>query len=420
MYEAILIKNDKDEYMLNSISTSRNAPHITGTIKQGINSFDSFTFTIYSTHPQYNNIVPFRSKIKVTNTKNNKVEFLGRVLTNTEELKENGLYYVTYICESELAFLRDSIVFYNTFENYTVKQYLEHLINVHNKNVSANYTNKDFVIGNIEFTDTMTFTNDYGTIWENINKNLLDVLGGELQLRYVDGIRYLDYVKKIGVKSDVKICLGRNIKDLKRDWKFDDFATSFIPLGKKLDNSERRVNITSVNNGNYFIHNVEGRKKYGIIEKILIFDDIETPEELLKTGQDYVNSVVFNSSLSLTALELFYLGLDSDTFEVGNQYRVIADIFSIDYIARVIEKEIDINDPLNNKLTFDEKDIDIKAYNYRKTKKISNNVETTSKKLNSADYISKSDYDEFVKTTNDKIKELEDIISQQQGGDTNV
>ena len=44
MYQ-VTILNDKKETVINAVSTDKDAPRVTGNIKQGINSFDSFTFT---------------------------------------------------------------------------------------------------------------------------------------------------------------------------------------------------------------------------------------------------------------------------------------------------------------------------------------------------------------------------------------
>ena len=83
MYEVKAI-NASEEIYLNIVSTSPDAPRITGTIKQGINVIDSFTFTIYPNHPAYNSLHPFSTKITVFNTKTRKYEFVGRILMTNQ------------------------------------------------------------------------------------------------------------------------------------------------------------------------------------------------------------------------------------------------------------------------------------------------------------------------------------------------
>ena len=83
----------------------------------------------------------------------------------------------------------------------------------------------------------------------------------------------------------------------------------------------------------------------------------------------------------MDAVDLYYLGIDFDSFEVGNYYPVCIEIFNIDYDARVIEKNIVIEDPSSNTLTFDDKELDIKTYSANKNKNIFNDVESTSKNI---------------------------------------
>ena len=61
MYDVKLINNNVEAY-INVTSTDPNAPRITGSIKQGINTIDSFTFDIYPNNPGYTQINPFGYK----------------------------------------------------------------------------------------------------------------------------------------------------------------------------------------------------------------------------------------------------------------------------------------------------------------------------------------------------------------------
>ena len=59
---------------------------------------------------------------------------------------------------------------------------------------------------------------------------------------------------------------------------------------------------------------------FGVIEGIIKFDDVTTPEILLRKGKEYLNSQKINISNKLTALDLATIGLDIDTFKVGNYH----------------------------------------------------------------------------------------------------
>ena len=106
MYLVTIINNDV-ETVINEVSTNTNN-RVSVTIKPGINTINSFTFTIYPNNQGYNLINPLSTLVKVLNTKTNKYEFIGRVLSPTHNMSSSGLISKRYICESELAYLLDT------------------------------------------------------------------------------------------------------------------------------------------------------------------------------------------------------------------------------------------------------------------------------------------------------------------------
>ena len=63
MYLVTIINNDV-ETVINEVSTNTDN-RISGTIKQGINCINSFTFTIYPNNEGYNLINPLSTLVKV-------------------------------------------------------------------------------------------------------------------------------------------------------------------------------------------------------------------------------------------------------------------------------------------------------------------------------------------------------------------
>ena len=100
MYEIKLI-NDGIETIINSASTYIEAPRITGSIKQGINTIDSFNFIILPNNQGYSKIHPLKTLVEVVNTKNGSLDFKGRVLLPIPKMDQNGKFYISVICESE-------------------------------------------------------------------------------------------------------------------------------------------------------------------------------------------------------------------------------------------------------------------------------------------------------------------------------
>ena len=72
---------------INTVSTSKEASRITGTIKQKINSVDDFTFNILSNNPGFDQLAPLTTKVEVFNTKSKKHEFIGRVVFSKNDSK---------------------------------------------------------------------------------------------------------------------------------------------------------------------------------------------------------------------------------------------------------------------------------------------------------------------------------------------
>ena len=146
----VTIENNGIETVINEISTSTNN-RISGTIKQGINTINSFTFTILPNNQGYSLINPITTLVKVLNTKTNKYEFIGRVLNPTYDMTSDGIISKTYVCESELGYLLDTQQLYEEVHNISVRDFLKKLIRVHNANTDKS---KQFEVGEVTVVDS--------------------------------------------------------------------------------------------------------------------------------------------------------------------------------------------------------------------------------------------------------------------------
>ena len=367
----VTIENDGAIDIINEDSTNTNN-RISGTIKQGINTIDSFTFNILPNNVGYDLIKPLKTLVKVLNTKTNKYEFIGRVLSPTHSMNSNGLVSKTFICESELGYLLDTYQSYEEIHNVTVKGYLERLIRVHNANIDSN---KQFTVGNVSVIDN----NDslyryvaYDTTKKNIDDDLIDKLGGELQIRYENDIRYLDYLTEIGKVCSTEIRLAKNIQDIEQNIDLNNYCNRLIPLGAKLKekddegtevDTEYRLTIESVNNGLKYIDDKESISKFGVIQGQVIYDDVTKAENLLIKGQKHLLNQRLLISNKVNALDLSLIGIDIDSFEVGNYYPLIHEILGINDIVRIVEKSISIDNPHTSTITLGDLEKDIKKVN---------------------------------------------------------
>lgn len=370
MYIVTIINNDV-ETIINHVS-SNISDRITGTIKQGINCIDSFSFNIYPNNVGYNLIKSYSTLVNVFNTKTNKYEFRGRVLKLNEIMNSTGIISKSVICESELAYLIDSTQSYKEIHNISVSDYLKLILDNHNKGVEKY---KQFQLGKVTVKDS----NDslykyiaYDNSWKNICDDLLNKLGGELQIRYSNNIRYLDYLVEAGKVCNTEIRLGKNIKDITRDNDPTEFITRLKPLGskiKKIDSNgnevetEERLNISNVNNGLDYIDDDEAIKEFGIIQGYITWDDVTDAKNLLTKGKNYLKTQRITISNKVTALDLSLLGIDIDSFEVGNYYPLVHEILGIRDTIRIVEKSISIEEPSSNTITLGDLEKDIKKYN---------------------------------------------------------
>ena len=369
MYEVKII-NNKEETIINSVGASQYVPRITGSCKFGINTIDSFTFTIFPNNDGYNLIYPLKTLVEVKNLNTNNVEFEGRVLLQTPKMDSNGIIYKTVVCESYLGYLNDSVQNYEAISGVSAEELFKKIINNHNSQVE---NSKKFIIGEIKIGTSSSDNEDrylnYEKTFDSINKNLIERFGGELRVRKAGDNIYIDYIKEIGEKKNTVIALANNLIAIEQEKDPSEIITRLIPVGAKLENSDERLTITSINGGINYVEDEEAIKEFGVIVDTVNFDDITEAIELLNKAKSYLKeNNKIKKKYKIDALDLSTIDLNFDSFEVGNTYRVINPLMNIDEELRIIEKTLDINSPQNSSLTFGDKFEDIKDYQLGITK----------------------------------------------------
>lgn len=365
MYEVTII-NDNEKKVMNAVSSDIEAPKISGSINQGINTIDTFIFSIFLNNPCFHYLYSFKTLVEVFNIQTEEYEFRGRVLAPTSKMESSGKCYKSFVCESELGYLNDSTQEYAKYENIDTETIFRILLEKHNEDIE-DY--KKIKLGNINNKKIDTIEIEYEKTFKNIQK-LIEKLGGEIKLRHEEDGLYIDYVDEIGEKiSDTEIRLGHNIKSISENYNTNEIYTRFEILGAKLKDSEKRLSIESVNNNKRYIDDEEAIKKFGVIKNIVIFDDIEDKNELLKKGIEYVKLQKIELTNTIDANDLSLIGLDYNSFKVGNYYPIKHELLGIDYIQRIIEKTINIESPSTNTIGLGKKSLDIKDYNINKNKK---------------------------------------------------
>lgn len=158
----------------------------------------------------------------------------GRILTEDRDFYNRRKLY----CEGELAYLNDTCQPQRQYNELTLRQFLEEILDIHNSKVDEN---KAFYVGAITVTETEPLQyryTQYQKTMEVIN-DLVDSYGGHLRIRKVDGRRYLDWLKDYPRTCDQRIRFGENLVDFTKSFDFSELATVLVPLGERLDTGER-------------------------------------------------------------------------------------------------------------------------------------------------------------------------------------
>lgn len=319
-----------------------------GKITKGINTIDSFTFSMLPDNPGFSVINEFTTHVEVYNTNKDRFDFIGRVLYAETTMDESGLITKTVTCESIFGYLCDSQQTYVDTQNWTVSGLLQHLIDCHNSQVESY---KHFKLGTVTASDKND--NLYQAVqrentWESIKTKLIDKIGGEIQYRVeADGI-YIDYLEQLGEIKETPIALSVNMKSITREQDPTAFITRLIPLGCKLkdeegNETEQRLDITSVNNGLNYVEDEEAVALYGIHVGYAEWDDVTEPQNLYNKGVALMeeNNKV-QVKYSITALDLSLIGIVLDDLDVCNTHPIKNGLIGIDDMARIIKKNIDI------------------------------------------------------------------------------
>ena len=319
-----------------------------GSVVKGINTIDSFSFSMNPFNSGFNLIHDFQTIASVYNTNKNRFEFQGRVIYSRSSMDESGSLAKEAICESFLGFLCDSQQKYVEPKNWTVEGLLGHILNVHNSQVEEY---KKFAIGEVTVTDPNN--NLYVGIqredsWKTIKSKLIDKLGGEITFHVVDDVIYLDYLVRRGATLSTEIAMSKNMKAITRERNPLEVISRLIPYGAKLTDSEgktteERLDITSVNNGVEYIESREAVEAFGIRYGTVNFDDVTVASNLLAKGNEYLaKNNMIQVRYSVNALDLSLIGLDINDFDVCNSHPIKNALLGIDDTARIIKKTVDV------------------------------------------------------------------------------
>lgn len=312
-------------------------------------------FKVFPNHPYYDLVKKLTTEIIFLN--NEKEEFRGRVLYDNESFDGTKEVFV----EGQLAYLCDSVQRPKVYHNISVKGYLQDLLDNHNMQVEER---KQFQLGRVSVVDSNDSLYRYSNYNDTrfcIKDKLTDRLGGHLGVRWVNGIRFLDYLSDTDFyeKSDQAIEFGKNLLDYSKNMDATNLATCIIPLGARLDEEEQdptlqeqRVTITSVNGGVDYVTDDNAVTEYGKIYKTVIWDDVTVPSNLKKKGEEYLKSTQYEKMiLELKAIDLGLKDEEINRLHIGSQVRCISKPNGMDQWMPVSKLKINLTKFADNTFT---------------------------------------------------------------------
>lgn len=346
MYK-ISIYNSGVETVIHYPNPDNTVPHVLqAPYVLKLSEASNVTLRIPVNNPGFNNIFPYKTLVEVTDIRDNEIVFSGRAVYPQKKMETNGEHYIDWICESELSYLNDTNVRDWNIQNLSVNDFLTQLLSTHN---ALSSSDKQFMLGNVEITGTITYQCNFETPLALITAQCVNNLGGQVQVRTQNGVRYLDYLNTIGQTNTTPVELSKNMLDMMLEQNnTDKFGTRIIPIGK--DN----LKITSVNNGLDYIQDANAISEFGIIELVVQYKDIADASALLAAAtKDLPTYTQVLNKFECTAADLNKLDPTIESFGLGDDIKFTNPIFNMTQESyTVIEIDGDFLKPQSPKLTF--------------------------------------------------------------------
>lgn len=379
-----------------------------------INQASSFTFNLYPNNPGWNLLYEYTTGIEVW--KLSKLLFKGRVMSVQTNYTNEGQLLKQVSCESQLAFLNDSIQSYKKVQ-MTPAAFFAYLISEHNKQVDAD---RQFKVGRVDVTNSTNnvycYVEDGLNTFEEIDADLLknESLGGELWIRNeVDGV-YIDWLRDGVAKGRQQIRMNKNMLSVYSKPDLNGLCTVLYPFGatpeesgtstddKAKDVASPRLTIESVNGGKKYLEDSELISKFDRISGSKTWDDVKVAANLKTKGQAYLNTFkAVKIGYELEAVDLQPLKLAVDDFQTGDYYQVINPLEGLNDYLRIIAMSIDLNAPLQSGLTIGDRSVPLSKYQLE-NQNAAKKVQQLQSKVES--------YGNKIFTLNNEQKELTDKI----------
>ena len=366
------------------------SPKLTREVSKG----GSLVFTMTRDHAQYDMLQKLSTVVQVR--RDGKEIWRGRVLKHEADFYNRRVVY----CEGALSYFNDSSI---TPFNYkgTLRQFLQHLIDAHNNQVKSKM--KCFQLGTVtaalgklqvQFGDADQYGvgEDYGKVWDILDKLVLKVFGGYFYCGFdaATGYNVLNYCdQEVEAKRQTaqKIEYGRNLLNLNETTDATDLYTRIYPIGNKhtvdtskwyyklmwwrdpsKDKHEERWGIMETDAATVaqylpaagyrkdldegWIQNDLAVQKFGIITRIVEFDTNSANDTFAAGVQALQQNYAMKTSYVIRAVDLVDAGYDTDRLDFSMYSHIVSTPHSVDAVMLCTKLVEPLEKPAQKEFTF--------------------------------------------------------------------
>ena len=366
------------------------SPKLTREVSKG----GSLVFTMTRDHAQYDMLQKLSTVVQVR--RDGKEIWRGRVLKHEADFYNRRVVY----CEGALSYFNDSSI---TPFNYkgTLRQFLQHLIDAHNDQVKSKM--KCFQLGTVtaalgnlvvQFGDADQYGvgEDYGKVWDILDKLVLKVFGGYFYCGFdaatgYNVLNYCDQAVEAKRHTAQKIEYGRNLLNLSETTDATDLYTRIYPIGNKhtvdtskwyyklmwwrdpsKDKHEERWGIMeadaatvaqylpasgySYNLEEGWIQNDTAVQKFGIITRIVELDTDSANDTFAAGVQALQQNYAMKTSYVIRAVDLVDAGYDTDRLDFSMYSHIISKPHSVDAVMLCTKLVEPLEKPAQKEFTF--------------------------------------------------------------------
>ena len=366
------------------------SPKLTREVSKG----GSLVFTMTRDHAQYNMLQKLSTVVQVR--RDGKEIWRGRVLKHEADFYNRRVVY----CEGALSYFNDSSI---TPFNYkgTLSQFLQHIVDAHNDQVKSKM--KCFQLGTVtaalgnlqvQFGDADQYGvgEDYGKVWDILDKLVLKVFGGYFYCGFdaatgYNVLNYCDQAYEEKRETAQEIEYGRNLLNLNETTDATDLYTRIYPIGNKhtvdtskwyyklmwwrdpsKDKHEERWGIMETDAATVaqylpasgYSHNLEegwiqndtAVQKFGIITRIVEFDTDSANDTFAAGVQALQQNYAMKTSYVIRAVDLVDAGYDTDRLDFAMYSHIISAPHSVDAIMLCTKLVEPLEKPAQKEFTF--------------------------------------------------------------------